>query len=439
MEGDTRRHASDISYPEALVQESPDALIALSPTGEILFWNHGAVGLFGFSSEEAVGRSLDEFVIPPGRRDEARVALEDALAGKAVVFETTRRTKDGAEVDVDVSMRAVRDAQGQVLFVAANKKDVTQLKRLREERAVEGRFRGLLEAAPDAMVIVAADGRIALINSQTEKVFGYTREELVGQPIEVLIPDRFRSLHPGKRGSYFSDPRTRPMGAGLELFGRRKDGSEFPAEISLAPMESEGGRLVTAAIRNISDRRKLESKFRGFLEAAPDAVVIVNQAGNIVLINSQTEKLFGYARTELVGRSVDILVPERFRGRHPAHREGYFKDPRTRSMGSTLDLYGLRKDGTEFPVEISLSPLETEEGVLISSAIRDITERKKADDKFRGLLESAPDAMVIVNGNGRIMLVNSQTEKLFEYKRSELIGEPVELLVPERFREGHPG
>src|SRR6266567_238106 len=98
MEGDTRRHAPDISYPEALVQESPDALIALSPTGEILFWNHGAVTLFGFW------------------RDEARVALEDALAGKAVVFETTRRTKEGAEVDVDVSMRAVRDAQGQILF-----------------------------------------------------------------------------------------------------------------------------------------------------------------------------------------------------------------------------------------------------------------------------------------------------------------------------------
>src|ERR1041384_143556 len=121
MEGDTRRHAPEISYSEALVQESPDALIALSSTGEILFWNHGAVVLFGFSGEEAIGRSLDEFVIPPGLRDEARLALEDALAGKPVLFETKRRRKDGSQVDVDVSMRAVRDAQGQILFVAANK------------------------------------------------------------------------------------------------------------------------------------------------------------------------------------------------------------------------------------------------------------------------------------------------------------------------------
>ena len=428
----------DISFSEALVHESPDALIALSTAGKVLFWNQGAQLLFGYSSLEAVGRPLEELVIATDQREEARRALADAVAGKQVVFETVRRRKDGSSVDVDVSQRAVKDAEGRILFVAANKKDVTQLKNLREERAVESKFRGLLEAAPDAMVIVGSDGRIALINSQTEKVFGYRRDELVGEPIEILIPDRFRGAHPNKRSGYFADPRTRPMGAGLELFGRRKDGSEFPAEISLAPMESDGGRLVTAAIRNISDRRKLESKFRGFLEAAPDAVVIVNQAGHIVLINSQTEKLFGYERAELVGRSVDILVPERFRGRHPGHREGYFKNPKIRSMGSTMELYGLRKDGSEFPVEISLSPLETEEGMLISSAIRDITERKRADDKFRGLLESAPDAIVIVNRYGNIVLVNAQTEKLFGYPRQDLVGQTVEKLIPDRFRGKHP-
>jgi PAS domain S-box-containing protein len=428
----------DRVFAEALVQDSPDALLALSTNGQVLFWNHGAEVLFGYTRDEAVGHSLEELVIPADRREEARRTMADVLDGKTVLFETVRRRKDGSMVDVDVSKRAVKDADGRVAFIASNKKDVTQLKLLREERAVEAKFRGLLEAAPDAMVIVGPDGLIALVNSQTEKVFGYQRSELLGQPIEILIPDRFRAAHPDKRGGYFGDPRTRPMGAGLELFGRRKDGSEFPAEISLSPMEAEGGRLVTAAIRDISDRRKLESKFRGFLEAAPDAVVIVNQGGRIVLINSQTEKLFGYSRVELVGQSVDILVPERYRGRHPQHRHGYFRDPKTRSMGSALELYGLRKDGTEFPVEISLSPLETEEGVLVSSAIRDISERRKAEDKFRGLLESAPDAMVIVDRKGRIALVNAQTERLFRYRREELVGQPIEILVPERYRTRHP-
>jgi len=366
-----------------LVHESRDALIALSTEGVVLYWSRGAQNIFGYTPAEVLGRTLNDLVIPPDRRDEARAMLEEVLRRGKVLFETSRRRKDGTRLDVDVSMRAVFGPDGAVRFIVANKKDFTLLKSLREEHASEARFRGLLEAAPDAMVIVEDDGMIALVNNQTEKLFGYTREELLGKPVELLIPERYRGHHPDRRSGYLSQPRTRPMGAGLELFGRRKDGSEFPAEISLSPMETGTDRLVTAAIRDITERKKAEDRFRGLMESAPDAMVIVGRDGRIALVNAQTEKLFGFRRDELVGRPIETLVPERFRTQHPGLRGGYFSEPRSRPMGAGADLWGLRKDGTEFAAEISLSPIDTAEGTLTTAAVRDISQRKQMEERMQ--------------------------------------------------------
>lgn len=370
-------------FSAAYWEQNPDALLVLSPQGVVLEWNPAAELMFGYSQAEVQGRSMFDLIVPQGRAHEEDLFRTEALRLGTSVQEAVRRRKDGSLVHVNVSTKAVRDAYGQVLYFLSSKKDVTQLKVQRDAKLLEARFRDLLESTPDAIVMVNVTGRIVLVNSQAERVFGYPRAELLGQAVEVLLPHRYRGAHLGHRSGFFGQPRTRTMGAGLELHGLRKDGGEFPVEISLSPIDTEEGTMVMSAIRDITDRKRADQKFKDLLEAAPDAMVIVNREGHIVLVNSQAVKLFGWSRDELLGQPIELLVPQRFSARHPDHRRNFFAEPRTRSMGAGLELHGLRKDGSEFPVEISLSPLETEEGLFVSSAIRDVTERKRIEQVLR--------------------------------------------------------
>ncbi|MGH9872241.1 MAG: PAS domain-containing sensor histidine kinase [Pyrinomonadaceae bacterium] len=307
-----------------------------------------------------------------------------------------------------------------------------ELERKIEERTAQ------LEAAPSAMLMVDKSGKITLANKLTEQLFGYTRDELLGQHIEILIPERFRSAHPGQRESFFKHPSTRAMGAGRDLYGLRRDGSEVPIEIGLNPLTTSEGAFVLASIIDITERKRAEERFRLVVEASPSAMLMVNSEGRITLVNNQTETLFGYDRSELLGQPMEILVPERYRGGHPGHRTNFFQHPSTRSMGAGRDLYGRRKDGTEMPIEIGLNPITTDEGAFVLANIIDITERKQAEQKFQRVVESSPNAIVLVGAEGKIVLVNARTERLFGYSREELIGEPLEVLVPTRFRDKHP-
>jgi PAS domain S-box-containing protein len=267
----------------------------------------------------------------------------------------------------------------------------TRRQQIEEEvRASEARFRNLVESAPDAIIIVNEKGHIVLVNAQAELWFGYSRDELLNQPVELLIPERFRAPPTSYQQAYKDNPLARPMGEVNDLYGRRKDGSDFPVEINLSPLEATNEKLVTHIIRDISARRTAEeelraseARFRGLLESAPDAIVIVNEKGFIVLVNAQAELWFGYSRDELLNQPVELLIPEHLRIDHQGYRQAYTKNPVVRAMGVACDLYGRRKDGSELPIEVTLSPFRIGLDLFIISIIRDITARKRSEQLQR--------------------------------------------------------
>jgi PAS domain S-box-containing protein len=373
----------------------------------------------------------------------------DALAQQiGTGIELTARRKDGSEFPIEIMLSPLESAEG--ILVTAAIRDISVRREAEEHLArMESRYRGLLEAAPDAMVVVNQGGEIVLLNVQAEKQFGYRRDELLGQEVKNIIPKGFAERLIADRTRSAADALAQKIGTGIELTARRKDGSEFPIEIMLSPLESAEGTLVTAAIRDISVRKEaeqhlaqMEGRYRGLLEAAPDAMVVVNQGGEIVLLNVRAERQFGYRRDELLGQQVKNIIPEGFAERLIADDLRSAADALAQQIGTGIELMGRRKFGSEFPIEIMLSPLESAEGILVTAAIRDISVRKEAEQhlaqmegRYRGLLEAAPDAMVVVNQGGEIVLLNVQAEKQFGYRRDELLGQMVKNIIPEGFAE----
>jgi len=246
-----------------------------------------------------------------------------------------------------------------------------------------GIFQAIVESSPTAVLVVDAAGVIVFANPEAGRLFDYQSDELIGSPVDRLIPVRWRDAHAAHRQAFAARPGRRAMGEGRDLYGLRRDGREVPVEIGLNPLPTADGLLVVASIVDLTARRAAEERFRIAVEASPHGMLMVDPTGVIVLVNRETERLFGYTRDELIGEPVELLVPHQAGGRHPDLRTAFADTPSRRPMGASRDLRGRRRDGSEIPVEIGLNPIRTDDGLFVLASIVDIGPRKRAEQELR--------------------------------------------------------
>ncbi|QCB45556.1 PAS domain S-box protein [Hydrogenophaga sp. PAMC20947] len=436
----------------AILNSAHFSQIATDEHGVILIFNAGAERMLGYAAADVVNRMTPAEISDPHelllRAQVLSAELSTPIAsgfeamvfkarfGIEDVYELTFTRKDGSRMPAVVSVTALEDAAGAIIGYLLISTDLTARRQADEKaRDLALYARSLIEASLDPLVTISPLGKITDVNEGSVSATGVARDKLIGADFcdYFTEPEKARE---GYREAFLKGSVT-----DYPLTIRHANGALTDVLYNASVYKDVQGRVlgVFAAARDVTNQKKTEAKFRGFLESAPDGVVVVDATGQIVLINAKTERLFGYDRHEMLGQKVELLIPQRLHTKHLKHRDGFIDEPKARGMGAGLELCGRRKDGSEFPIEVSLSPLETEAGVLISSSIRDVTQQKQASQYARSLIEASLDPLVTISPQGKITDVNEGSVSVTGVQRDKLIGADFSdyFTEPEKAREGY--
>lgn len=365
------REESERRYAE-LVDQALEGIMVRRPDGKLLFVNDALCRMLAYTRPELLALTIRDIVHPEDA--ETIDQVQRLQAGEHLNLQKRMVRKDGRVIYVEVSARRLKEGDIQTTV-----HDVTQARLAEQSRIdTEQRYHDLVEQAADAIWLRDAGGRMLLVNEAACRLLGYTAAELMATRSEQLI-------HPSDPGTAARiDALRRGDVLRLERIMRHKDGHAVPVEAVLHRLADGNLQVIT---RDISERKAAEERFRSMVEGAPNAMIMADETGRIVLANAQAERMFGYTRQELIGQAVEMLVPHAHRRSHVTLREDYQREPQLRSMGAGRDLHGVRKDGSEVPVEIGLNPINTSEGRRVLASIIDITARREAEARERQYME----------------------------------------------------
>jgi PAS domain S-box-containing protein len=384
--------------------------------------------LLGHSVASLVGASFVEFIHPDDRPTAFTQMAKMAAGAPTVDFINRNRCSDGSYRRLQWS--AVIDPQSGLLHCTA--RDVTDhYAREQQTAQLAEQLRAVIDTVVDGIVTIDADRLIRSFNAGAERIFGYVAADVLGRDINLLAPEHERCGSDWLEGIEPAEDDAR-VAHRFELEGLRSDGSRFPAELSVGAMLGGARPMYTVAIRDVTEREDAAARTRTVVEATPNGLFMVDTEGTITLVNAQSERLFGYPRSALLGASIDMLVPDRYRAAHPGWRAQFMSAPSVRSMATGRELFGRRKDGQEFPIELGLNPMTIDGADYVLASVVDISVRRAAERKTTDTLhelnslKTALDEHAIVaitDVKGRITFVNDKFCAISQYSREELLGQ----------------